>query len=249
MAIFEEYGGSYDIFVPADLSLIDTWVNEGAITTSNGSNVLLSTRDASGLLRYSIIKFDDIPVIYTTIWLKIVLSSLVVSGDVILAAHRLITPIITEGVTSTPCVDGGATWRRSVDYNGAGGDVTWAGGDISSSDFSSAHAACEVTIPSTAVDGNEFYIDITPIVEDWRGGESNEGILLRQVGTNFINFHSKDAALSANHPNVVAAGNDVGEYGTNYDYGDSPKYKDEEFDALSPAISGSAIFNGLLVSI
>ena len=70
-------------------------------------------------------------------------TAVVVPGNQTLSIARLVTPWgitpTNEGVgDSAPAIAGEATFRRSFDFNGAGGDVAWAAGNFSAADYGAA---------------------------------------------------------------------------------------------------------------
>lgn len=107
----------------------------------------------------------------------------------------------TEGANENPATGGQATYRRSFDFNGGGGDVTWAGGNFGAGDYDAA----ETTFNIGAADpiGTNYNINIPTMTGLWIADDTtNYGLtFIENTGVNVNNrFHSQQAAAQANRP-------------------------------------------------
>lgn len=80
------------------------------------------------------------------------------------------------GSWEAPATHGQATWRRSFDFNGTGGDQVWTGG----SNFVLGNDASGITSQVTVTAANTFYgFPCTPVVKNWvNSGQPNYGFVL-----------------------------------------------------------------------
>ena len=80
--------------------------------------------------------------------------------------HRMTTnwgvTNVDAGANQDPAAGGQSTFRRSFDYNGAGGDVTWAGGNFAAADYD---ATSESTSAITGVGWVSWSIPL--MVQNW----------------------------------------------------------------------------------
>ena len=194
------------------ISVVDTYVNEGATTTCNGTNVDNSVRVGTGLRRFTLIRFDLSTVNITSIqFAKLILtrSTAGLTADMTVTLHRLLTNWPNEAITQTPASLGGATWRRSVDYNGSGGDVEWAEGAISAADFNSDIIDSAI-VSTVSSNGAVYEFDVTTYINGLIANiYQNYGLLLKTEAGGFVNFGSQQAVLSSSSPRIVV-GNGVG---------------------------------------
>ena len=87
-----------------------------------------------------------------------------------------ITDTNPGGITSeSPATHGQATWRRSYDYNGAGGDVAWTGGGNFNVTADASPLTSSVTTSFAA--GTWYSWPVTPMVQNWfTNGQPNYGL-------------------------------------------------------------------------
>lgn len=85
--------------------------------------------------------------------------------------HELNLPIDTLQPFEEPAASGQATWRRRIDFNGAGGDETWSAGNFSSADYN-ATAICSLYIDKKDV-GTEKIADFTYYISTAVGNDSD----------------------------------------------------------------------------
>ena len=91
------------------------------------------------LLRFSLTGHIPTGAIIDSAILTLHTTTVVVPGNQILSIARLATPwgvtSTNEGVDESPATSGQATFKRSFDFNGAGGDVLWSAGNFSAADY------------------------------------------------------------------------------------------------------------------
>jgi len=157
----------------------DAYTNSAAPSTNYGANVLL---DVDGATQASYIQFNlaSIPSSYT-------------SSDITKATLKLyVNTVPTAG-------------SFNVDYvNG-----TWAENTISHNLAPALGTTIAASVPITTVDKNQFIlIDVTPAVQAWLSGTTNDGIALVANGTFNATFDSKENGSTSHAPelDIVFAG-------------------------------------------
>jgi trimeric autotransporter adhesin len=157
----------------------DAYTNSAAPSTNYGANVLL---DVDGATQAAYIQFNlaSIPSTYT-------------SADITKATLKLyVNTVPTAG-------------SFNVDYvNG-----TWAENTISHNLAPALGTTIAASVPITTVDKNQFIlIDVTPAVQSWLSGTTNDGIALVANGTFNASFDSKENGSTSHAPelDIVFAG-------------------------------------------
>jgi len=157
----------------------DAYTNSAAPSTNYGANVLL---DLDGATQAAYIQFNlaSIPSTYT-------------SADITKATLKLyVNTVPTAG-------------SFNVDYvNG-----TWAENTISHNLAPALGTTIAASVPITTVDKNQFIlIDVTPAVQAWLSGTTNDGIALVANGTFNATFDSKENGSTSHAPelDIVFAG-------------------------------------------
>ena len=157
----------------------DAYTNSAAPSTNYGANVLL---DVDGATQAAYIQFNlaSIPSTYT-------------SADITKATLKLyVNTVPTAG-------------SFNVDYvNG-----TWAENTISHNLAPALGTTIAASVPITTVDKNQFIlIDVTPAVQAWLSGTTNDGIALVANGTFNATFDSKENGSTSHAPelDIVFAG-------------------------------------------
>ena len=157
----------------------DAYTNSASPATNYGANTLL---DVDGATQASYIQFNlaSIPSSYT-------------STDITKATLKLyVNTVPTAG-------------SFNVDYvNG-----TWAENTISHNLAPALGTTIAASIPITAADKNQFIlIDVTPAVQAWLSGTTNDGIALVANGTFNATFDSKENGATSHAPelDIVFAG-------------------------------------------
>lgn len=125
-------------------------------------------------------------------------------GAITHGIHRLstawgVTPT-AEGASQHPATGGQATHRRAFDFNGGGGDVSWAAGVFSGSDFGARITSWNVGNADPA--GTSYNIDITSDVQtDVRDDAANHGyLLIWDAGSVNIRYASQENATVGRRP-------------------------------------------------
>jgi hypothetical protein len=157
----------------------DAYTNSAAPATNYGASTLL---DVDGATQASYIQFNlaSIPSSYT-------------SSDITKATLKLyVNTVPTAG-------------SFNVDYvNG-----TWAENTISHNLAPALGTTIAASVPITTVDKNQFIlIDVTPAVQAWLSGTTNDGIALVANGTFNATFDSKENGATSHAPelDIVFAG-------------------------------------------
>jgi len=188
----------------------DTWLNEGALGRSEGGNVNLSIRNGAGndlivLMRFSLTGHIPTNAIINTSVLTLTTSALA-AFNATLNLSRLVTDWgvspIDEGITANPALAGQATFRRSFDFNGAGGDVVWAGGgNITALDYVAAENTIVIVNPTVV--GTVFNIAIPIMTRLWVANyATNYGFCIvgAVADNNQTNFDSQESVTVAERP-------------------------------------------------
>ena len=189
----------------------DTTIVSTILGISEATVVVFQTRELgaggrSPLLRFSLVGHIPTNAIINSAVLTTTLQTAPAS-NLTIGLYRMITQwgvdLTNEGVSENPATGGQASWRRSFDFNGAGGDVTWAGGgNISAVDY----AAVETTYNVLAADapGTVYNINIPIMVQNWVSSDANNaGLIMRTTAGSFniwANQHSQEAVVAANRP-------------------------------------------------
>jgi len=99
-----------------------------------------------------------------------------------------------EGASESPATGGQATYRRSFDFNGGGGDVTWDSGNFSSNDY----AAAEDSETVANIDQwNTF--DIPIMTGIWVNNDAtNFGFAVVPGADDLAGYYSQENATAAN---------------------------------------------------
>ena len=157
----------------------DAYTNTVDSKTNYGASTLL---DVDGATQTAYIQFNlaSIPATYQ-------------SADIAQATLKLyVNTVATAG-------------SFNVDYvNG-----TWSESTISSSLAPALGATIAASVPITTADKNQFIlIDVTPAVQAWLGGTTNDGIALVANGTFNATFDSKENGATSHAPelDIVFAG-------------------------------------------
>jgi hypothetical protein len=151
----------------------DSYTNTADATTNFGAKTLL---DVDGATQTTYIQFNlsSIPATYT-------------SADITKATLKLyVNTVATAG-------------SFNVDYvNG-----TWAESTITSSLAPVLGTTIAASVPLVAADKNQFIlIDITPALQAWLSGTTNDGIALVANGTTNATFDSKESTSTSHAPEL-----------------------------------------------
>jgi len=157
------------------------------------------------ILRFSLDGHIPTNAIVTSAVLTVILA-VNSGGALIVEARNLLTAWgvdpITEGANENPATAGQGTYRRSIDFNGAGGDVVWAGGgNFSANDYDAPEDTFNIGVGDLA--GQVYNINIPIMTQAWVANDNNNfGLtLIESSGVNLFNrFHSQEAVLAANRP-------------------------------------------------
>lgn len=189
----------------------DTWIISTDIDEAQGANIFLQVRLLAVpggrfiLMRFSLTGHIPANAIVNTAILTLTLA-IAPANNLAINASEIITPWgvtpIAEGITADPALGGQATWRRSFDFNGAGGDVAWAGGNISNADYNVAET--NFNILAADAPGTLYNLNIPIMSQNWVNNDvNNDGIVLiatAGVLNTFANVHSQEAAALADRP-------------------------------------------------
>jgi len=187
--------------VEAGLGHKDTYVYSAGVAVGQGNSVILSLRLA---VRVPLIRFDLSLIPNNAVLNSAVLTPTTnvngVGGNV--SIHRLITSWgITDfdaGVLINPAINGEATWRRSRDFNGAGGDVAWAVGiTFSAADF--IILADDTQVLAGVAAQNNFNV-LATAQSFVNGSVVNNGWMFNSTINNNDSYHSLDAVIPAVRP-------------------------------------------------
>lgn len=188
----------------------DTWLNEGATARGEGSNASLAARNSAGgdlitFMRFSLTGHIPTNAIINSSILTLKTSALAAWVSDFDIGMSLIAWGITptdEGITANPALAGQATFRRSIDFNGAGGDVTWTGGgNVSSADYAAAEATVAITNPTGS--GTVFNLAIPVMTRLWvANNATNYGLVIVGDGEDNrqLSLHSQEAVSAADRP-------------------------------------------------
>jgi len=189
----------------------DTFLLSTDVDDSQASSISLQARLAvapGG--RVPLWKFtleNDIPVnaIVNSAVLSITLRT-APAGNITISNYQLITPWgvtpTNEGISQDPANGGQATWRRSFDFNGAGGDVAWNAGNFSVADYNPVENTWVVL--AADIPGTVYNLDFTNMTRNWVSTPAlNYGVaMLITVGVigQWTNLYSQEELVPANRP-------------------------------------------------
>lgn len=173
----------------------DTMLGTNVLNDAFGGDVDIACVDAVAgrrpLLRFSLTGHIPTNAIVNSAILSVRTRFTGAAGNV--TAHRLlrawgITPT-NEGASQSPAALGQATFARSFDFNGAGGDVTWAAGNYSAADY----GAAEATVAIAGVGYFDFSIPV--MVQNWINNDvTNYGLALIPAAGVRTLFQSQETA-------------------------------------------------------
>jgi len=187
----------------------DTYIISAALGASGAAEVDIWVSSFVGgfvgLMRFDL---SAIPAgeTVTAATLRIYLSE----NNLIANSNIVATNIITnwgvtntdEGVSANPAAAGQATWRRSFDFNGTGGDVTWAAGNLSAADVGVVSDTVFIGVADPA--GTPYDLDMTALVAEWCAGTTaNYGFGISNTALQTTKFHSQSAVDAAVRPALL----------------------------------------------
>lgn len=181
----------------------DTYLSENVPAGSHGSSPVLNIRthvvaDWFPIFRFSLIGHIPTNAIVNSSVFS--LKTLTFIGPANVSIHNLITPwgesSTVDGIIEDPATNGQATYNRSFDFNGVGGDVTWSAGVISSADYNAA----EDTVALAAAGSITTFV-IPIMTQAWIINDAtNCGLLLASSTGNNNNVNSQETVIAANRP-------------------------------------------------
>lgn len=195
----------------------DTWIRSSDTDSANGAHASLIAQRSnlliylfSSLLRFDISSAGRVPsnAIITSATLSLFLRTAPTSTAtyfLYLMTHAWGVDDTNEGATANPATDGGATYRRAIDKNGAGGDVDWTTpGAISTGDYNSAVGSSFV-VASTDATGTRYDIDILAIAQQWQANPlAYHGLILMATTSTtnsaLVYFDSQNYATGTTRP-------------------------------------------------
>ncbi len=130
-----------------------------------------------------------------------------------------------EGTQENPATGGQPTYRRSVDKNGAGGDVLWTSGNLSANDHD--NSAEDSNVIGAVSNGTKYDWEIPVMTTSWKNDDSsNYGWIL--VGTAVASgfrkdFHSQESLTIGYRPKLTV--DFTVPAGAPFFFFDSTKYK------------------------
>ena len=135
--------------------------------------------------------------------LRLYIATTALTGDANISAHALnIAWGVTdtaEGASANPATDGQATFQRSKDFNGGGGDVTWGAGNYSAADYGAAVDPQTVGVAANVGDPVDW--TLTAMINSWHtGATTNNGIALISDRNEALNFDSQESVTAAERP-------------------------------------------------
>lgn len=194
----------------------DNWVRGSITDKAHGGDTDFRVGDLPGgsgtdnrygLIRFSLSSHIPVNAVVTSGILTLALSvgAFQTTNHVIYRLNKAwgITPT-NEGASQATATQGQATFRRSFDFDGSGGDVAWGGGS-----FALANDAGPVlqtwTVNTAHLAGQSYNIDITADIQaDVLNDATNYGKTIYTTSpenaTNVVNYATQESATVARRP-------------------------------------------------
>lgn len=178
----------------------DSWIASGNSDYAGASDTALRLWSTFqiGLLRFSLTGHIATDAIVNTSILSVETQTYAGASNV--TASKITTdwgvsPVV-EGATEHPAASGQATFRRSFDFNGGGGDVAWNSGNFSAGDYNAAEDT-----EALATLNNRTTFDIPLMTQDWINADAtNYGVVLFTTVGGDNRISSQEAAVAADRP-------------------------------------------------